>query len=161
MKLSSSDRKALVKLASGLPKGSEERKAILSGLKVASRMTGGPPPAERVTMEITKHRGGTLWKGQGTRAGADVLNTFLDKMFTIMQDSRGANPFKAVELAEADLADAKAKVAPIIAAAAKAGLSNRDIGPLLEEADPYMELMITDGNGQTWTAADGEWEYGG
>jgi hypothetical protein len=38
MKLSSADRKALVKLAASMPKGSAERRAILAGLKEA----GGP-----------------------------------------------------------------------------------------------------------------------
>lgn len=34
--LTASDRKALIRLASGLPKGSEERRAILAGLKSAA-----------------------------------------------------------------------------------------------------------------------------
>jgi hypothetical protein len=37
MKLTASDRKALVRLAGTLPKGSEERRAILAGLKKAGQ----------------------------------------------------------------------------------------------------------------------------
>jgi len=36
MNLTATDRSALIRLASSLPKGGEERKAILSGLKVAA-----------------------------------------------------------------------------------------------------------------------------
>ena len=40
-KLTASDRKALIRLASKMEKGSEERKAILAGLKGASTKTAG------------------------------------------------------------------------------------------------------------------------
>ncbi len=41
-KLTASDRKTLIRLASTLPKGSEERRAILAGLsRKASRKSGG------------------------------------------------------------------------------------------------------------------------
>ena len=42
--LTASDRKSLIKLASSLEKGSDERRAILSGLKKASNLVAIPVP---------------------------------------------------------------------------------------------------------------------
>lgn len=39
MNITASDRKALIRLASSLPKGSEERKTILAGLKTGGRFS--------------------------------------------------------------------------------------------------------------------------
>lgn len=46
MNLTATDRKALIRLASNLPAGSEERKAILAGLKQSSDEVFVPPKAE-------------------------------------------------------------------------------------------------------------------
>ena len=51
--LTASDRKALIKRASALPKGSEERRAILAGLKEAAPMgvTGTTPISGKLTVK--------------------------------------------------------------------------------------------------------------
>tara|TARA_Y100000310_G_C20687215_1_gene819840 strand:+ start:1283 stop:3055 length:1773 start_codon:yes stop_codon:yes gene_type:complete len=71
-RLSSTDRKALIRLASALPKGSEERKAVLAGL----RKSGGHPLGDRG--EVNKATASLLkdWVAAGVRDWEKVVRKF-------------------------------------------------------------------------------------
>jgi hypothetical protein len=72
-RLTASDRSSLIRLASGLPKGSEERKAILAGLKKVGMEHASPealkkylkehPKADKKNHTVKKDQGGEKSKG--------------------------------------------------------------------------------------------------
>lgn len=74
--LTASDRSALIKLASTLPKGSGERRAILAGLRVA----GGGPKWEKATDKLIQEFEGLVGKGMTQMQKALVKPTA--KLFT-------------------------------------------------------------------------------
>lgn len=75
-RITSSDRKRLIRLASSLPKGSEERRAILAGLKVGAEEWEGKD-GDRVEVQLDPYRGPTLWKGKVTVSEAKKMDAHL------------------------------------------------------------------------------------
>jgi|SaaInlV_200m_DNA_4_1039719.scaffolds.fasta_scaffold24874_2 hypothetical protein len=81
--LTASDRSALIKLAHSLEKGSDERKAILAGLKKASFAATRPPTSEEM-------------EDLGPKARR-ALESYLGRNFRITNDPRNADQVDFVE----------------------------------------------------------------
>lgn len=163
-KISKSDRSALVKLAASLPKGSPEKRAILSGLKkVSLTLKGGPPPNEKVQLTIGQARGPDLFKLSVLASSLQDYNDLLDEVLDAMggDDSGGYNDkFSRLERAREALKDSQKDVAelerelkPLLA---KAHTLRVDLSKFKGVAMHYVDLSLVDESGQKWYLDSGE-----
>ncbi len=90
-KLSSQDRASLIKLASSLPAGSPEKRAILAGLDLPTTKEAGIGPSGLLKIEITGDGGGpggswSIWKGTLDARKVPRLDTALSEMFEFSEN---------------------------------------------------------------------------
>lgn len=91
--LTASDRSTLIRLASTLPKGSEERRAILAGLKVGARLSGGPDPKTSVIFTLTS-RGKPVGSTRGYASEAQAINDFITRWHDAQRSIKDYNRIK-------------------------------------------------------------------
>jgi len=144
-KLSSSDRSALIRLASSLPVGDKNRKAILAGLqKVEAAQDTGPHKKLKYTLTCEHEEGVDDWAKNQTVAQAESLIKKADSLFTKIEDLQE----NLNEIGEED---------------PKAAAIQTKIYKLSEEMYPYGEgklVVLTDPKtGAAWSyLGGGDWE---
>ena len=144
-KISSQDRAALIRLASSLPVGDQNRKAILAGLqKVEAAQDTGPDKKLKYTLTCEHEEGVEDWAKNLTVAQAESLIKKADSLFTKIEDLQE----NLNEIGEED---------------PKAAAIQTKIDKLEEEMYPYGERMLvvlTDPKtGAAWSYLGwGDWE---
>ena len=104
MKLTASDRSALIKLAGSLPSGSEERRAILAGLKSAAYsgpggvtlffpVQVGDSPG---TYSLFENTGGGYKAGTGYSRGGRVENLSLQQLASVLDQVASSEEGEAI-----------------------------------------------------------------
>ena len=84
--LTASDRSALIRLASSLPKGSEERRAILAGLKQAADDPHPFGERDKVFVQLDPYRAPTVWKGEVTLHDAREMDKHLNALYEMVEE---------------------------------------------------------------------------
>lgn len=85
-KLTASDRKSLIRLASSLPKGSPKRRAILAGLQKTSASVWAGRDSDRVVVELDTRRE-SIWKGKATVAEAKKMDQYLSALHQMAEEN--------------------------------------------------------------------------
>ena len=151
------DRSSLIRLASSLPKGSPERRVILSHLT----LRGGPPPNEKVTVNITADRGGNLAVIRTTMSKMQEYNNLLDDLYAAAGgDGYDPNLFEDHERAKQRISDAheelnalEKKLRPLISRAKKLKVPYEKY---IKQNMHHVHMMVTDSSGQEWFLDGGE-----
>ena len=160
--ITATDRKALIRLASSLPKGSEERKTILAGLSKATDF--GPfKPSDKVEVELSGRRVSILKGKSMTVAQAIGLDSFLHKMYEATGEDSGGrgNKFRELESAKREVETLQAEVK----------LLEKELDPLIKEAkklgvldhyvnggDNMIEVYFEGPDGETYRIMEGDVE---
>jgi len=166
--LTATDRKALIRLASSMEKGSGERRAILAGLKKTShmRLDGGPPPNEKVTLTISPDRGGPTVAVVKTTVGAlQEYNDLLDDLYVAAggDGGRERNLFaeyeeakESIAYAQATLREAERELKPLLSRAQKLKV---DAQAYIKNDMHHVSMDFVDSSGQGWFLDGGQtWE---
>jgi hypothetical protein len=105
--LTASDRTSLIKLASKLPQGSPERRAILAGLR-------GEGPEGRLKVHIKGDSSGggnwVLWKGQVAASDIPKLNKDLNSMYYFSDEEEYPRKIRELEESILELSHEKSKL---------------------------------------------------
>jgi len=84
--LTASDRKSLIRLASSLPQGSSQRRAILAGLKKTSAEEWTGSDRDRVKVSLEPYRMPPIWEGEVTIAEAKKMDEHLGNLHQMAEN---------------------------------------------------------------------------